>query len=106
MSTALRSLSDHELLSRTRDLSTQERKITLSLLLHLNEIERRDLYLRQGYSSLFDYCKSHLKFSESAAMRRIKTARCIARFPEICEMLEAGDVNLSTSSRVSAVLTM
>jgi 5-methylcytosine-specific restriction endonuclease McrA len=105
MSTAIRSLSDQELLTRTRDLSTQERKITLSLLLHLGEIERRNLYISQGYSSLFDYCKSHLKFSESAAMRRIKSARCIARFPGICEMLEAGDVNLSTVSRVSSILT-
>ncbi|HEX6791629.1 MAG TPA: HNH endonuclease [Candidatus Krumholzibacteria bacterium] len=105
MSAVLRSLSDHELLSRTRALTAQERKVTLSLLLHLNEIERRSLYLKQGYSSLFDYCTSHLKLSESAAMRRIKTARCIARFPEVCALLEAGDVNLSTVSRVSAILT-
>jgi hypothetical protein len=92
MSGSLRSISDHELLDRTRALTLQERQVTLSLLLHLNEIERRDLHLRQGYSSLFDYCTKHLKFSESAAMRRIKTARCIARFPELQNLIETGEV--------------
>jgi 5-methylcytosine-specific restriction endonuclease McrA len=105
MSVSLRSIPDHELLDRTRALTIQERQVTLSLLLHLNEIERRNLFLRHGYSSLFDYCTKHLKLSESAAMRRIRTARCIAKFPEVQCLLETGDVNLSTVSLVSKVLT-
>ena len=83
---------------------SQDRKLTLSLLLHLNEIERRQLYLKRGYSSMFVYCTSHLRFSEPAAARRIRTARCLARFPELHTYLESGDVNLTTVSMVAKFL--
>ncbi len=105
MSANLRSLSDSIILSRVRDLATRERKATLLLIIHLNEIERRRLHLKQGYSSMFDYCTSGLGYSEPAAVRRIRTARCIARFPEVYDLLKANEVSLSTIARVSRVLT-
>ena len=105
MSLSLRSLSDHEVLSRTLELTRRERSLTLHVLLHLNEIERRRLHLKQGYASMFDYCTSNLGYSASAASRRIRTARCVARFPEVFALLEANDMNLSTISQASRVLT-
>jgi 5-methylcytosine-specific restriction endonuclease McrA len=105
MSVSLRSLSDSDILSRVQDLTTRERKLTLALLLHLNEIERRKLHLKQGYSSMFDYCTSGLGYSEPSAMRRIATARCVARFPEIYRLLETNELNVSAVARVSRVLT-
>ena len=104
MSETLRSLSDQEIISRTHALTTRERKLTLTLLLHLNEIERRKLHLKRGYASMFDYCTSGLVYSSSAAYRRIQTARCIARFPGLYEMLERNEVNLSTIAQASRVL--
>ncbi|HEU4928423.1 MAG TPA: HNH endonuclease signature motif containing protein [Candidatus Krumholzibacteria bacterium] len=101
----LRFLSDSKILSRTRDLAARERAITLHLLVHLNEIERRKLHLQQGYSSMWDYCTLALGYSEPATARRLRTARCIALFPEIHFLLERNEVNLSTISRVSRVLT-
>jgi hypothetical protein len=99
----LRSLSDKEILSRIHDLTSRERKLTLAVLLHLNEIERRKLHLKHGYASMFDYCTSGLGYSASAAGRRIQTSRCIARFPEIRELLESNRVNLTTVSLVSRI---
>jgi 5-methylcytosine-specific restriction endonuclease McrA len=104
MSVSLRSVSDQEILSRTSALAAQDRKLTLSLLLHLNEVERRKLYLKSGHGSMFDYCTSHLCYSEPSAVRRIKTARCLARFPELYALLESGEVNLSTVSTVAKIL--
>jgi 5-methylcytosine-specific restriction endonuclease McrA len=104
MSLSLRCLSDRDVLSRTQELVTRERKLTLSVLLHLNEIERRKLHLRRGHASMFAYCTSGLGYSESAANRRIRTARCIARFPEVLELLLANQVNLSTISHASKIL--
>jgi 5-methylcytosine-specific restriction endonuclease McrA len=54
---------------------------------------------------MFVYCTSWLRYSEPAAFRRIRTARCVARFPEIYALLEANEVSLSTIARVSQVLT-
>ncbi|HEU4929025.1 MAG TPA: hypothetical protein VFU38_04290, partial [Candidatus Krumholzibacteria bacterium] len=99
-----RSLSDSDLLSRVRGIAVRERTLTLFLLLHLNEIERRNLHLKQGYSSMFDYCTSCLGYSETAAIRRIRTARCVARFPIVFELLKANEVNLSTITRISGVI--
>ncbi|HEU4365013.1 MAG TPA: HNH endonuclease signature motif containing protein [Candidatus Krumholzibacteria bacterium] len=104
MSVSLRSLSDKDILSRTLELTRRERSATLGVLQHLNEIERRKLHLTQGYSSLFDYCTHALGYSEPAAVRRIRAARCVARFPEVLGMLEANEVNLSTIARISRVL--
>jgi 5-methylcytosine-specific restriction endonuclease McrA len=104
MSLSLRSLSNHELLSRTKALTVQERRLTLNLLLHLNEVERRKLFLKRGHASMFTYCTSGLGYSASAAKRRICTARCIARFPEVLGFLKSNDVNLSTVTQVSRIL--
>ncbi|HEU4364012.1 MAG TPA: hypothetical protein VFT13_00970, partial [Candidatus Krumholzibacteria bacterium] len=105
MSFSLRSSSDRDILSRLQELVRRERSLTLSVLLHLNEIERRRLHLKQGYASMFDYCTNALGYSASAAGRRIQTARCVARFPEVYVLLEANEVNLTTISEVSRVLT-
>jgi hypothetical protein len=105
MFVSLRSIPDHEILSRTSALVAQERKLTLSLLLHLNEVERRKLHLKGGHATLFAYCTSALGYSASAAMRRIQAARCIARFPGVHGLLESNQVNLSMLSRVASILT-
>ncbi|HET6350122.1 MAG TPA: HNH endonuclease signature motif containing protein [Candidatus Krumholzibacteria bacterium] len=105
MPVSLRSLSDPEILSRTAALVARERALTLDVLLHLNEVERRALHLKCGHSSMFAYCTDALGYSASAASRRIRTARCIARFPEVFSLLECNEVNLSTISQVSRILT-
>ncbi|HEX5133523.1 MAG TPA: HNH endonuclease signature motif containing protein [Candidatus Krumholzibacteria bacterium] len=102
---SLRSLSDQQILAGIQHLTRQDRSLTLQVLLHLNEIERRRLHLKQGYSSLFDYCTSGLGYSVPAAVRRIQTARCIRRFPEVYALLESNEVNLSTISLVSRLLS-
>ena len=101
---SVRSLSDQQLLSRTVELTRCERDVTLRVLQHLNEIERRKLHLKLGYSSMFVYCTSGLGYSASAAGRRIQTARCVARFPEVRDLLESNEVNLTTISLVSRIL--
>ena len=100
----LKGLSDRELLNHTQSLVAQERSTTLDILLHLNEVERRGLHLKLGYSSLFDYCTRRLKYSASAAGRRVQVARCVRRYPQVFELLRAREVNLSTVSLVAPIL--
>lgn len=102
--TRLSALSNRELLSRLQTLVRKERSTTLDILLHLNEVERRNLFLELGYGSMFDYCTRHLKYSASAAGRRIQTARCLRQFPEVHALLSSGDVNLSTIALIAPVL--
>jgi 5-methylcytosine-specific restriction endonuclease McrA len=104
MRESLRSLSDRQLLVDTDAIAVQDRKLTLKLLVHLQEIERRKLYLKLGYASMFVYCTTHLRMSESVAVRRVKTARCLARFPQLYELLECGDVSVCSVSLVAKFL--
>jgi hypothetical protein len=98
-------LSNDELLVRVKHLAEREREATASLIAHLAELDRRRLYLAEGYSSLFSYCTQVLYFSESAAYRRIEAARTGRRFPIILEMLHQGSVNLTTVVLLGGHLT-
>ena len=102
---ALTHLSDTKLLSQLKTLVRRERETTLDVLKHLAEVDRRRLYLLLGYGTLFAYCTQRLKYSSSAAGRRIAAARCIRRFPEVAGLLERGEANLSTVSAVASILT-
>src|SRR3989338_7076765 len=66
----LRSLKDDELLTRTHDLARREQALTLEVMAHLNEIERRRLYAARGYSSLFEYCTQALGYGGGAGQAR------------------------------------
>jgi 5-methylcytosine-specific restriction endonuclease McrA len=99
------SIPDRELIARLEQLRRAERETSVDVLHHLNEIERRSLHLRLGYSSLFAYCTDHLRYSESAAARRVQAARCLRRFPRVGPLLESGEINLMTLGLVANVLT-
>jgi hypothetical protein len=100
----LSGLSDRELLSRVKDLVSRERAVTLEVLLHLIEVERRRLHLGLGYPSMFEYCMQHLGYSGSAAARRIRAARCVRHYPEVYGLLEKNEVTLITISLVAPIL--
>jgi hypothetical protein len=101
----LRGLSDADLLSRVKNLVGRERAVTLEILVHLTEVERRRLHLNLGYASMFDYCTRHVGYSSSAASRRIQAARCIRDYPQVLGLLEKNEINLVTVSLVASIVT-
>lgn len=88
------------LISNLKNLVATERKITGKILNYLREIELRKLHLEMGYASMFDFCVKELKYSSSAASRRVSAMRIIKAVPEIQEKLEDGRVNLSTLTQI------
>ncbi|MBD3179440.1 MAG: DUF222 domain-containing protein [Candidatus Latescibacteria bacterium] len=100
----LQSINNRKLLEDLACLNNRERRLKVRILLYLREIDRRKLYLEEGYSSMFDFCTEHLGYSRSAACRRIRVARCMGRYPEIAAMLQAGEINITTLSMVSGIL--
>jgi hypothetical protein len=105
MSVSLKRLSDDALLARVKQLAADERRATVTLIAHLAELDRRRLYLAEGYSSLFTYCTEGLHLSEHAAYGRIAAARTASRFPLILQYLEEGFITLTTVCLVSRLLT-
>lgn len=96
VSIVLSVLSDAELESRVRRLAGEERRLAIEVIAHLEELERRKLYLKLGYSSLFEWCTYELKYSAAAAQRRIDAMRLSREIPEVCEAVAEGRLNLSS----------
>ena len=68
-------LDDQQLLDQTKRLAANQRCLEVHILDHLDEIDRRGLALRRGFSSLFDYAVRELRFTDASAQRRIQTMR-------------------------------
>ena len=98
LASTLAVLADQVLLEQTRMLARHEQALQLSVLDHLREIEARRLYLRRGYSSLFDYTVRELHYTEAAAWRRIKAMRLCRETRGVRERLQDGSLNLSNAA--------
>lgn len=94
-------LKDKELLEKFEFFSKQEKEMTAQVVAHLAEIDKRKLYLDEGYSSLFTYVTQKYRYSESAAYRRIQAARLSQRFPDIIPLIKKGELNLMTLSLIA-----
>ena len=101
---SLRSLSDRSLISQLKKLVRREHESTIHVLLHLGEVERRKLYRDYGCSSMFTYCTERLRYSASAAARRLRTARAIRSYPRVLELLTRCEVNLTTVDMVAGIV--
>ena len=88
-------LSDQALLHRFGDLVQQDQHHTATLLRHIDAIDRRQVWAKQGHPSMFDLCVSRYHMSESTAGKRIGAARTARRFPVLFEMVAAGEIHLS-----------
>ncbi len=90
--------NDKTLLYRAKILARRERKITLIVLRYLREIERRMIFAKLGYPSLFEFAVKELGYSESSAHRRISSMRLCRSLPAVEEKLERGELNLTLLS--------
>jgi len=98
-------LSDAELVAEVKSLIRRERGVTAEVIAHLAEMATRDVHLREGYTSLFAYCRDALGLSEWEAYNRIEVARTARRFPVILEMLGEGTIHLTAVRLLAPHLT-
>jgi predicted DNA-binding ribbon-helix-helix protein len=98
--------SDTALVDEVSRLAAAERCATARLIAALAEFDARRLYLAQGCSSLFVYCTRVLHLSEHAAYGRIEAARTGRRIPTVLEMLECGELTLTTIGLLASHLTI
>jgi hypothetical protein len=98
-------LSDADLVARVKSLVGRERDATAQIIAHLAELDTRDVHLREGYDSLYVYCRDALGFSEWEAYNRIEVARSARRFPVILDMLAEGSLHLTAVRLLAPHLT-
>src|SRR6187549_2165308 len=98
-------LSDDVLLRQFGALVQQDHRRTASLLRHIDAIDRRKLWAKQGHPSMFDFCVVRYHMSESTAGKRIGAARTARRFPILFTLVARGEIHLSGIHRLKAHLT-
>jgi len=101
----IESMPDAALLEATTRAVEQENEATADVLALLGEVDARQLYLSEGYSSLFKYCVGGLHLSESTAYHRIQGARAARRFPVILELIKEGKITLTAVALLRSYLT-
>lgn len=100
-----KTLSNKELLNQLRKLVEQEQSLTLNILPHLVEVEKRGIYIEKAYSSLFEYCRCEFGYSDASAWRRAGAAIAILKCPEAWDLLNKKRVTMSVLCQVHRILT-
>ena len=95
-------LGDQQLLEQTKRLAANQRDIDVHILDHLDEIDRRGLALRRGFSSLFDYAVRELRFTDAAAQRRIQAMRLCRRHGWVRACLQSGELSMTAAGQLEA----
>jgi hypothetical protein len=88
-------LTDDDLIATIASIAATERLATASLIVHLAELESRNLHLAQGFKSLFGYCRHVLHCSEHEAYNRMEVVHAARRFPVILPLLADGLLHLT-----------
>lgn len=91
----LKHLTDETLHSDTHRLNREHNEILTQLLHHLQENERRRLFSKYKYTSLFAYMMGELKYSEDEANRRISAMRLLREVPQIEDKITSGELSLT-----------
>ncbi len=87
------------------NLRNSERRQQVDFLRYLREVEKRDLHLEWGFSSLFTYLVRGLGYSEGSAASRVGVSRVAEGFPRVLDMLGEGRTNLTSLRSVAKLLT-
>ena len=102
---SLEALNDRALISQFDDLLGRDQEGKANLLRHIDAIDRRQLWAKLGYPSLFAFLVTRYHMSESTAGKRIGAARTARRFPVLFTMVARGELHLSGILRLKAHLT-
>ena len=97
----LKRKTDTILLTQFSKAVLKEKQALALVILHLAEIDRRKLYAKEGYSSLYAYLIEKYHYSEGGAYRRIQAARLSLKYPKVISYLESGKLNLMAAALMS-----
>ncbi len=96
---AVKSLGNTALIEEIRKAAKNEQDLTLQVIELIAEINRRKIFLKLSFSSLFDFVTKDLGYEPSSAMRRIQAARAISEIPELRKKIADRSLSLSVVSQ-------
>jgi 5-methylcytosine-specific restriction endonuclease McrA len=101
----LQAIPDDELLQRLTSLVGQSRRVEADVVAHISEVEKRKLYAREAFPSMFAYGTNVLHLSGAEAYLRISAARASRKHPMLLTMLADGRLHLTAIAKLAPHLT-
>jgi 5-methylcytosine-specific restriction endonuclease McrA len=98
-------MTDAEVLRGCKESLKRQRRELVVFLRYLLRVDKRQLYLSEGYSSLRRFCIEELHLSKNCTAKRIVAVRVLDRFPLLAKYIESGDIHLSNIVLLSTHLT-
>lgn len=95
--------SDQELLSELKEIAGQEKNIHVRVLGYLREVERRQLHVARGFSSLFAFCTEYLGYTEAESHTRIQAMRLSKEIPSVETRISEGKLSLTNIAQAQAI---
>jgi 5-methylcytosine-specific restriction endonuclease McrA len=83
----------------------KDRTTAAVLLSRIAEFDAQEIYLEDGYPSMYAYCLEELHYCEGTASRRIYAARTARKFPLLFSALAEGKLHLTAVLMLSRYLT-
>jgi len=99
-------VNDKDLNVQLKTLVQKERTLLNEILLHIKEIDRRKLFLKMGFPSLYESLTKAIGYSAGASQRRIDAARFSEKVPEVLDQIKTGSLNLSQISKVQQAIRL
>src|SRR5947208_1705915 len=89
--------------TRALEIVRQYKKVESELLDILQKIDETKVFLKLGYTSLFDYSVKALGLTESVAYGFISVARKSRAIPQLKEAISRGDLTVSKATKITSV---
>ncbi len=100
----IKKMTNNQLIKHVEYLVRRERQLVECLILHLQEIQDRKLFLQMGFVSLFECLVKHFKYSESSAYARISVLKILKDVPQVAQELSTGELNLTSLTLVQSFI--
>ncbi|MBI5201572.1 MAG: HNH endonuclease, partial [Elusimicrobia bacterium] len=100
----LREQPDERIRVKLKELAQTEKTVSVDLIRHLVEYDRRRLYKGDGVATLWEYCTKVLGLSEDQAGLRIRVARAVQESPKLKAALETGALSVSAVRRLAPAI--
>jgi len=99
----MKQFSDDQLTIRLEKCVIRERSLTREILELLREFEKRKIYAKRGYPSLFSYLVGKLKYSKADASRKCAALNAMKMVNpnRVLEQVEKGELNLTGLSEMN-----
>lgn len=98
-------MSDLALQRELVDLLARGRRTEARVVAHIAEVERRNLHLKEGFSSVYKYCQLRLGLSEYESFHRMTAAAIARKYPVVFGLIDQGKIHVSGLCKLRDFLT-